>query len=446
MEELQHCPPQTIQRSLNELPESLDETYERVLKGIKTVNRGLACRLLQCLTVAIRPLRVEELGEILALDFNGAKGSTPKSNEGRRSEDWQQDVLSMCSSLVMFVNNRDSGVIQFSHISVKEFLTSNRLLSSQDISDFHIIPESAHTTLAQACLATLLQLDGSSNLKGYASQHWVEHAQFESVSSRIKVGMRRLFDSAEPYFSAWLQLHDIDDRWTEFKNFAAPDRGSPLYYASLCGFLNLAEHIIVEHPEQVNARGGHRHIPLTAALYNRHFDMVELLLQYGAAVDAHNQTPLKVASADGCGDVVRWLLDHGADPNSRQDDHQSPICLAIVNGHEEVVRTLIGRDARIDAVDGAADNLLHLVGFYTSLKEYKKKTNKDLLAHPLTAQLQTCNSPAAILAVLRTQGLQFKDFMSGDDKLTKWLDPTVNVLYVSSSGVGLVNCIRTLLP
>jgi hypothetical protein len=51
----------------------LDETYERVLKEIVTANRHHAYHLLQCLTVASRPLRVEELAEILALDFDGAK-------------------------------------------------------------------------------------------------------------------------------------------------------------------------------------------------------------------------------------------------------------------------------------------------------------------------------------------------------------------------------------
>ncbi|KAH8986840.1 hypothetical protein EDB92DRAFT_2105141, partial [Lactarius akahatsu] len=85
--------------------------------------------------------------------------------------------------------------------------------------------------------------------------------------------------------------------------------------------------------------------------------------------------------------------------------------------------------------------------FYTSMKEYEKKTKKDLLAHPLMAQLQTCNSPTDILAVLRTQVQQFEQSMSGDDKLTKWLNPTVNVLYAFSAalgeGVGLVNPIQT---
>ncbi|KAH8986853.1 hypothetical protein EDB92DRAFT_1218888 [Lactarius akahatsu] len=80
--------------------------------------------------------------------------------------------------------------------------------------------------------------------------------------------------------------------------------------------------------------------------------------------------------------------------------------------------------------------------FYASMKEYEKKTKKDLLVHPLIAQLQTCNSPTDILAVLHTQVQQFEQSTSSDDKLTRWLNPTVNVLYAFSAalgeGVGLV--------
>ena len=81
--------------------------------------------------------------------------------------------------------------------------------------------------------------------------------------------------------------------------------------------------------------------------------------------------------------------------------------------------------------------------------EYEKKTKKELLTHPLMAQLQTCNSPTDILAILRAQVQQFEQSTSGDDKLTKWLNPTVNVLYafssVISAGVGLVNSIQTIM-
>src|ERR1700742_2815692 len=85
LEVLRHCLPPSVRRTLDELPESLDETYERVLKEIRKPNRDHALRLLQCLVVAIRPLRVEELAEILAVDFDDKEG-IPKLNPSWRWE------------------------------------------------------------------------------------------------------------------------------------------------------------------------------------------------------------------------------------------------------------------------------------------------------------------------------------------------------------------------
>ena len=319
LEVLRRCLPKTIRKTLSELPASLDETYQRVLNEIGMDNRDLAHRLLQCLTMAIRPLTVEELAEILAFDFEVAEGETPKLDEGCQSENPQHDVLSTCSSLITVVDNGGSRVIQFSHFSVKEFLTSDRLSTFQNISSFHIEAEPAHMTLAQVCLGTLFHLSGDSKLKRYASRHWVEHARFKTVSSRIEVGIRRLFDPAKPYLAAWLQLNDIE-LWTGFGDSAAPHCGSLLYYASLCRLHDLAARTIIKHPEQVNARSGRNHSPLVAALYKWHFDVAELLYQRGAAVDVpghRNRTPLQVSSADGLLDIARWLLRHVADVNVR---------------------------------------------------------------------------------------------------------------------------------
>ena len=84
--------------------------------------------------------------------------------------------------------------------------------------------------------------------------------------------------------------------------------------------------------------------------------------------------------------------------------------------------------------------------FEASLIDYEKKTEKNLLTHPLMARLQDCNSRADTLVVLRSHVAQFEQTTSADDKLIKWLDPIVNVLFVSSSvisaGVGLVNHIQ----
>ena len=78
--------------------------------------------------------------------------------------------------------------------------------------------------------------------------------------------------------------------------------------------------------------------------------------------------------------------------------------------------------------------------FDAALKSYKKKTKKDLRSHDLFKQLDRCDSPAAILALF--QASQFNQ-TGGDDRLKKWLVPTINVLYAFSEtlgeGISMVN-------
>ena len=139
---LRHCFPPSVPRILEELPDSLDETYERILRDIRRPNQGHAHRLLQCLVAAVRPLRVEELVEVLAFDFN--TGGMPKLNPSWRWEDQEEAVMSACSSLVTIVKDVDARVVQFSHFSVKEFLTADRLAEPiRDVSCYHIELEAA---------------------------------------------------------------------------------------------------------------------------------------------------------------------------------------------------------------------------------------------------------------------------------------------------------------
>src|ERR1700755_2267306 len=81
--------------------------------------------------------------------------------------------------------------------------------------------------------------------------------------------------------------------------------------------------------------------------------------------------------------------------------------------------------------------------FDLALEKYKRRTKRDLAKHPLLPRLQSCHSPEAILSVLRDQTPEFSQLQNGDDGLTKWVSPTVNVLYSFSATlggvVGLVN-------
>ena len=80
--------------------------------------------------------------------------------------------------------------------------------------------------------------------------------------------------------------------------------------------------------------------------------------------------------------------------------------------------------------------------FQAALKSYQKQTKTDILAHPLVSQLQSCDSTTAIVAILQDQVRHLDTSRSGDERLTKWLNPTVNVLSAFSAtisgGVSLV--------
>ncbi|KAH9060131.1 hypothetical protein EDB87DRAFT_1617075, partial [Lactarius vividus] len=287
LDTLQQSQPSSVQRTLEELPESLDETYERIVMEIKKSNRANAYRMLQCLAVAIRPLSVAELAELLAFEFDAAKGGFPKMNMDWRWEDHEQAVHSICSSLITIVPAR-------------------RTYSSRAV---HIVLEDANTVLSQACLGVLLHdpvdpnIAKSVSLAHYAARNWVTHAQFENVAPRIHDGMRRLFDPNKPYLSAWLKLHDVDRGFVpdEFQNKRQP-RAAPLYYAALCGFNELVTVLATETPQYAGAIGGGSGTALHAASLQGHVQVIQSLLQYGVDVNIWgrwDQTPLHFASQWG---------------------------------------------------------------------------------------------------------------------------------------------------
>ena len=371
LETLQQCLPQSLRQTLNELPESLDGTYERVMMEIKRANQSHAYRMLQCLTVATRPLSVAELAELLAFDFDDAKGGIPKLNPNWRWEDHEQAVLSTCSSLVTVVPRYyGSAIVQFSHFSVKEFLMSDRLASSRrDISQYHISLLDAHTLLAQSSLAVLLRdpdVNGhtdSGALAGYAAAHWMTHARVENVASRVRDGMHDLFDLDKPYFEAWVQLHDIDPEDDEnFPNMPDSEpRARPLYYAAFCGLEGLVEHLTLKHPQYVSSRGGQRGTALHSASAQGHLQVVRYLLRYGVDInirDSGLETPLLLSSWKGHSDVIQCLLEHGADVNLRDQFQHTPLMLAVYWG-VDAVRLLLEHNAEVNTQDEIGLTPLH---------------------------------------------------------------------------------------
>jgi len=316
---------------------------------------------------------------VLAIDFDAAQqGGIPKWSADWRWPDQHQAVLSTCSSLIIIADadDLDSQVVQFSHFTVKEFLTSDRLAgSSEDVSGFHIVLESAHTILAQASLGVLLCLDDrihSNNpdnipLVEYAGEHWVVHAQFNEVSPRIRDAVEYFFDADKPHWAPRLWGQTIDGYWEWFIPSEGVDDGCPLYFAALYGFYDVAERLVGQYPEHINARCGLLVTPLVAALHGKHFKVAELLHHHGADVNVRggeDWRPLHIA-ATGHVDVLQWLLDHGADVNARRAFPQgfplwTPLHQAAYFAELPTVQALLKHGADVNARDNEGQVPLHI--------------------------------------------------------------------------------------
>ena len=372
---LRGCHPGRIRHALSELPETLDETYERTLREINHADWELAHRLFQCVAVASRPLRVDELAEFLAFDFNA--GPIAKFQEGWRLEDPVDAVLSTCSTLIALVNVDGSWIIQYSHFSVKEFLTSTRLAETdaEILHRYYISMTPAHALVTQACLGILLHLDTNITrddlkkypLVEYAGRNWVEHARFGDVSQYVEDGMKELFSRRKPHLRIWIWICDPRNPSTGSERAERPSTpgGTPLHYAAVCGLSSIVKFLAIEHPGDVETPCfDDRWTPLHVASAYGHVDVIRVLFDHGAdtmARDRDGNTLLHVASWQGRVNVARFLIEQGADAKAKNNCGGTALYAASLSGNMEVVRFLVNHGLDASGRDKEFLTVLHMV-------------------------------------------------------------------------------------
>ena len=95
--ELEECSSRNeIDKQLAELPEGLDEIYDRILKNINKKHRADTRTFLQWLAFCKRLMRIEEIAETITADFSE---KFPVFKHDKRYAD-PRDVLVRCSSFV----------------------------------------------------------------------------------------------------------------------------------------------------------------------------------------------------------------------------------------------------------------------------------------------------------------------------------------------------------
>jgi hypothetical protein len=260
---LPDCLPATVQRVLERMSPRFHITYGRIMQRIPNENWEHAHRMFQFLAVCVRPLLVDELSEILTIDYDRGDDVTPKYEAIWHPETPDKDIFTVCRHTVKIDEINETQIVKFVHVSVAEWLFSQEILlvpeSLDRVPRYQINVKESHYVAALTCIAPILHFNdkfpGPINretikiftMVEYAAENLIYHIQEGDCAllRDVDVGLRRLFDPQRPIFKTWLWLHDIDNPTRGRMVTETPEEltVSTLYYAAKCGFPLLVQHL-----------------------------------------------------------------------------------------------------------------------------------------------------------------------------------------------------------
>jgi ankyrin repeat protein len=117
-----------------------------------------------------------------------------------------------------------------------------------------------------------------------------------------------------------------------------------LHLAAFFGHAEAARLLIDRHADlNAMAENPSSVRPIHSAVAGRYADVVRFLVEHGAEVNVRQHggwTPLQAAALHGDRALVQLLLDHGADPHVRSDDGKTAADLAASTGHNDIAAML----------------------------------------------------------------------------------------------------------
>jgi ankyrin repeat protein len=360
-----------LRKSLATLPQTLDQTYDRILNTISEQDSVYAMHILQWLTFSARPLRVEEIAEIVAIDVT----REPVFERNEVLVD-PLEVLDICSSLVTItMEEAEAGwipaerLIALAHSSVREYLVSDRIKQGP-AKRYSMQEVECHKAITKDCLGYLNQfqqpvarkLFKTSALARYSAEFWVDHLRKSGDDmGEAKHLATSLLSTKSPAFLSWIRLYDPDHPWRE------PDlaRGleslaTPLYYGARLGSSAITK-LLLDQGADINALDGAYSNALHAASHEGHEAVARLLLDHGADANVHIKecgSALQVAAARGHKAIVQLLINAGADINSRDGYFGNALQAASAQGYEEIVSIILDAGAYVDMQGGSHGSAL----------------------------------------------------------------------------------------
>lgn len=172
------------------------------------------------------------------------------------------------------------------------------------------------------------------------------------------------------------------------------------------GEFEIARRIVETEPALVSARESMGDQPLHYACWHKRPEVVRFLLERGADIHArgdNGRTPLHYAAYEGEGgaseEIGRMLLDAGADPNARDVLDRTPLDYAVIEQHEPLealIRLLTERGAKTTATSAL---MRQSPASFARVLEERRADTPDGMLEVLEAVAQAADRPEHLRVV-----------------------------------------------
>lgn len=181
---------------------------------------------------------------------------------------------------------------------------------------------------------------------------------------------------------------------------------SPLFLAIKEGDLSLVQSLL----ENGDTLGTNRFTPFLVACYYGHLDIAKALYQESDLnkPDVHKNTPLMLAVWNGHKDIIQWLLNLGADVNLQNIDGDTVLHLALKFEHPHVAHLLLN----VEDIDSNKTNHMSYTPFVIAVvREYMDIAKQLCCEHDSDLNAQYTENNALIHMCA----------LSGSDNALSWL-------------------------
>jgi ankyrin repeat protein len=147
------------------------------------------------------------------------------------------------------------------------------------------------------------------------------------------------------------------------------DLTPPLYYLVVCGAAQVTAFLLDKNPNinELSPSIAEHGFALAAAACKGNINIIKLLLDHGAEVNLQGGrlgSALQTAAFCGEEGAMQLLLDRGAEIDNKGGEHGSALQAAAFQGHNGVVQFLIEQGANVNLVGGIFGNALAAAAYF----------------------------------------------------------------------------------